>query len=73
MTNDYKKTGSELTRDVSNIPHITEKEWIHFRCVILNAGASGMWRPLVWYKFTETLEKPTAFVYSIQETTQGWS
>jgi hypothetical protein len=27
-----------------------------------------MWRPSVWYKFTETFEKPTAFGYSTQET-----
>ena len=28
-----------------------------------------MWRRLVWYKFTETLKKPTAFVCRIQYNT----
>jgi hypothetical protein len=46
-----------------------EKELIPFRCVIPKAGASGMWRRMVWYRFTVTLEKPTAFVFKIQEIT----
>jgi len=39
MTNDYKKTGSELTRDVSDIPQVTEKGMIIFQ--VCNSQGRG--------------------------------